>query len=126
MSSYVLILKLDRASLIKVGALGTFKFPEGNYAYAGSGNLSRIKRHLRREKRLRWHIDYLLQRAQPVEVWIGDLEEYLLVEMLEGKLTPFIKGFGSSDTGKYSHLFIGKPEREFLASIGYKRINSVL
>lgn len=126
MSSYVLILKLDNACFIKVGCLGKFNFPEEYYTYAGSGNISRIKRHLRREKRLHWHIDYLLQQAQIVEVWIGELEECLLVEMLEGKLTPFIKGFGSSDTRKYSHLFIGKPTREFLVSSGYRRVNLII
>jgi Uri superfamily endonuclease len=48
---------------LRVGALGEFDFPAGQYLYTGSArrNLeARIARHLRRDKPLRWHIDYLL------------------------------------------------------------------
>ncbi len=61
--SYQLLIRLDRECEIRVGALGRFRFPEGWYLYTGSArrNLeARLQRHLRREKRLRWHIDYLL------------------------------------------------------------------
>jgi len=121
LSSYILILNLPENSTIKIGALGTFKFPEGQYTYVGSGSLSRIRRHFIREKRLHWHIDYLLQKAIPLEAWIGELEEKTLVKILERKLKPSVKGFGSSDTGNYSHLFSGKPDREFLHHLGYRK-----
>ncbi|HEX6972519.1 MAG TPA: GIY-YIG nuclease family protein [Limnochordia bacterium] len=44
-----------------MGALGTFTFPAGLYAYVGSAQRhreARLARHLRRDKRLKWHIDY--------------------------------------------------------------------
>lgn len=62
---YRLTIRLSRAALITVGALGRFRFPAGIYLYCGSAqrNLpSRVARHLRKgaDKPLRWHIDYLL------------------------------------------------------------------
>ena len=63
---YQLVVRLGRRRTIVVGRLGRFEFPAGYYVYTGSakrGLESRIARHLRRRKRMRWHIDYLLQYA---------------------------------------------------------------
>lgn len=73
--TYALVLALDRPRRIVIGRLGVFDFPAGWYVYAGSalgpgGLAARVARHLRREKRLHWHIDYLLRHARVVEVWI--------------------------------------------------------
>ena len=60
---YVLIIKLHANIRISIGALGELAFPAGLYAYVGSAQNSlekRATRHLRKEKRLFWHIDYLL------------------------------------------------------------------
>jgi len=64
---YTLILFLSKETRLKVGKLGTQRFPRGYYAYTGSalgvGSSSlkhRILRHLRRKKRKFWHIDFLL------------------------------------------------------------------
>ena len=68
---YQLVIQLGRRQVIDVGHLGRFAFPSGYYVYTGSAKLgleSRIARHLRKEKRLRWHIDYLLGQASIVEV----------------------------------------------------------
>lgn len=68
---YQLCLRLPRATRIKVGKLGTFLFPAGIYVYTGSalnGLEQRLARHQRREKKLHWHIDYLLRHAQIVRV----------------------------------------------------------
>ena len=75
--TYILVISLERESTIAVGKLGQFTFPPGFYLYAGSahgGLVQRVSRHLRRQKRLRWHIDYLLEQAEVVEVWyrLGD------------------------------------------------------
>ncbi len=122
MSSYVLIIRLSFPVELKIGALGEFDFPSAYYTYAGAGGLSRIKRHFRKEKKLHWHIDYLTEAAKPVEAWLGSLPEIELVKTLEKILDPFIRGFGSSDTRKFSHLFLGKPLPNFLLSEGYRRI----
>jgi len=64
---YTLILFLSKETRLKVGKLGTQRFPRGYYTYTGSalgvGSSSlthRILRHLRRKKRKFWHVDFLL------------------------------------------------------------------
>jgi len=64
---YTLILFLSKEIRLKVGKLGTQRFPRGYYTYTGSalgvGSSSlkhRILRHLRGKKRKFWHIDFLL------------------------------------------------------------------
>jgi Domain of unknown function DUF123 len=99
------------------------ELPAGNHAYqtgksrdwsvgniqfsAARRNLeARISRHLRREKRLRWHIDYLL--AAPEAVVTG-VERFAQAECeLNSNTTGevVVAGFGASDcrAGCGSHL----------------------
>ena len=59
---YLVLLEAAAPVEVTVGKLGTFDFPAGRYVYVGSarrGLRARAGRHLRREKPLRWHIDYL-------------------------------------------------------------------
>jgi len=68
---YHLILRLPRPTVLRVGRLGRFTFPAGYYAYTGSamkGLEPRLARHGRTRKTLRWHVDYLLARAELVDV----------------------------------------------------------
>ncbi len=68
---YHLIIKLPWKRRIRVGKLGSFLFPKGFYVYTGSAQVGlekRIARHLSVEKRLHWHIDYLLQFGEVVHV----------------------------------------------------------
>jgi Uri superfamily endonuclease len=72
--SYLLIARLETAAEIAVGRLGTFVFAAGWYAYAGSalgpgGLRARLERHRRADKRLHWHIDYLLQESVVEAGW---------------------------------------------------------
>lgn len=63
---YVLAMQLQRPARLTVGHLGVFDFPRGYYLYVGSalgGFAGRINRHLKRKKKMRWHIDYLLEKA---------------------------------------------------------------
>ena len=64
---YTLILFLSKEIRLKVGKLGTQRFPRGYYTYTGSalgiGSSSlkyRVLRHLRTKKQKFWHIDFLL------------------------------------------------------------------
>jgi Uri superfamily endonuclease len=62
-TTYQLLIDVMTPLRIPVGALGICDFPAGRYVYTGSARRNfeaRIARHLRREKALRWHIDYLL------------------------------------------------------------------
>jgi Uri superfamily endonuclease len=111
---YVLIIEIDKAVGIKVGALGKLTFTKGLYAYVGSAqnNLElRVKRHQSKRKRLFWHIDYLLNN--PAAKIVNALykqsdktEECKIANLLRPKAEP-IPGFGSSDCKCKSHLFHG-------------------
>jgi len=62
---YHLALRLPAPVTTRIGALGTMTLPAGWYVYTGSGGLSlerRVARHFRKDKPLRWHIDYLTTR----------------------------------------------------------------
>jgi len=109
---YVLIIRINQAIQLKIGALGELAFAEGLYAYVGSAqnNLElRVARHRRKEKRLFWHIDYLLnnEAAEVMTVYYKPgrkTEECKIASLLEANAQP-IAGFGCSDCNCNSHLF---------------------
>ncbi len=110
--TYVLIVSLDRDCLISVGKLGPIRFRSGIYAYSGSamaGYRSRVGRHFSHDKKLRWHIDYLLEEAEPIGAFLvqgGHDIECVLSRILSSLVgsEPVI-GFGSSDCSCHSHLY---------------------
>jgi Uri superfamily endonuclease len=112
---YVLIIRINQAIQLKIGALGELAFAEGLYAYVGSAqnNLElRVARHRRKEKRLFWHIDYLLnnEAAEVMTVYYKPgrkTEECKIASLLEANAQP-IAGFGCSDCNCNSHLFWAK------------------
>lgn len=92
-----------------MGRLGTFDFPAGRYVYTGSAKRyfqARIHRHLRQEKTLRWHIDYLLTApgVTVTSVQSSSADECGLNQSTGG--TVVVPGFGASDCrrGCGSHL----------------------
>jgi Uri superfamily endonuclease len=109
---YVLIIQINQAIQPKIGALGELAFTEGLYAYVGSAqnNLElRVARHRRKEKRLFWHIDYLLnnEAAKVISVYHKPgckTEECRIASLLEANAQP-IAGFGCSDCSCSSHIF---------------------
>ena len=69
----------------------------------------RVERHLKRYKRMFWHIDYLLKSpyVKVLEVFVKhapQAEECRIAEELKGGGIP-VQGFGSSDCKCCSHLF---------------------
>ena len=63
-ATYVLSIKVTINIEKTVGRLGKMLFEKGDYVYIGSAKgclRSRLKRHLRKEKKTYWHIDYLLE-----------------------------------------------------------------
>lgn len=107
--SYQLLLRIDADIEVTVGKLGRFRFPAGRYVYTGSAkrNLeARIARHLRADKPLRWHIDYLTTHPA---VRVLDVERAAIAECRWQQQTPgriVAAGFGASDcrAGCGSHL----------------------
>jgi Uri superfamily endonuclease len=109
---YVLIIRVDKDTGVNVGALGKLTFEKGLYAYVGSAqnNLEqRIKRHLRKEKRRFWHVDYLLDNGTTKVVKVfhkqADKTEECAIAKVFGERGETINGFGCSDCGCKSHLF---------------------
>ena len=115
--AYLLILKNDRTRKIKVGKLGIFKFRKGYYVYVGSAMNSlekRIERHLRKSKKLKWHIDYLTTKMKIIGIIKIPSEKKIeceIAKFVSKFAKPFIKKFGASDCKCFSHLFKIKKEK---------------
>jgi sugar fermentation stimulation protein A len=110
---------LNSDKRISVGKLGELSFKKGYYGYVGSAlnNLSkRIERHKRKEKKIRWHIDYLLNHAKVVGVeTVETLKkiECSVNDKVSRVSSEIISSFGSSDCKCKGHLhYFGhsKPE----------------
>lgn len=123
--TYVLEIKLDKRTALSVGKLSKapIEFRLGYYYYCGSalgknGLYNRVRRHFSKEKKIRWHIDYLLEKGKITDV-IFDAEPVrkeclYAMKFLESGLSP-VPDFGSSDCTCISHLFFD--------SIGLRKIN---
>lgn len=107
--TYQLIISIEHRIETTIGRLGRYALPAGRYVYTGSAkkNLeARIARHLRQEKSLRWHIDWLLATdgVKVVEVRRFCETECLCNQAVGGVIV--VPGFGASDcrNGCGSHL----------------------
>ena len=110
--SYVLFIHLDLDKKIQIGKLGSIQFKKGWYVYVGSALNSlkpRIKRHLRKHKKIHWHIDYLLEEASILDIYFKEGLEKIecdIASIFSHEVTE-ISSFGSSDCTCKSHLFYG-------------------
>ncbi len=112
-------MKLTKDSVITIGALGEKLFRKGYYIYTGSSmkNLKqRVERHKRKQKKMHWHIDYLLQNnnLEIIEIKVfpsfrrEECERNLILQSMPESEIP-VNGFGSSDCSKCtSHLIYFK------------------
>jgi Uri superfamily endonuclease len=112
---YGLQIEVPMGLRLRVGSLSELSFRPGAYCYVGSaqtGLEKRIARHLQKEKKRFWHIDYLLAQApvQVVQVYYkeaGKATECRVAQRLSGVFQA-VKGFGASDCTCLSHLlYIG-------------------
>jgi Uri superfamily endonuclease len=109
--SYILLMELKEDKIISIGKLGNINFKKGFYAYIGSalnGFDQRINRHLKKDKKNYWHIDYLTGYADIVDVFYKEnitKEECNIVKSFS-KINA-VNGFGCSDCNCKSHLFNG-------------------
>jgi Uri superfamily endonuclease len=127
---YSLIISLKRKKTVRVGKLGVALFPKGTYVYTGSamgGLAARLKRHLTRKKKIRWHIDHLLKlpeaRVDKVIVYQPtpnqECRQNQRIAALFGA-TIVLKRFGASDckSGCASHLFLFAEDSESQLAAG--------
>ncbi|MGC9044588.1 MAG: GIY-YIG nuclease family protein [Myxococcota bacterium] len=109
---YVLVIDVRRDLRLRVGALGFMYFKRGVYAYVGSAQRDlrgRLRRHLSGEKKIFWHIDYLLNSkdVEVIEVFYREAkksEGCRIAKSLIKTESP-ISGFGCSGCNCQSHLF---------------------
>jgi len=117
--TYLLFISNTQSEKVKVGSLGTLFFPEGRYLYVGSalgpgGLEQRILRHIKREKKVFWHIDYLLtlESFEVKAVYVVESEEHLecsfsqfLTRVFSSQGLVVFPRFGSSDCHCQGHFF---------------------
>ncbi len=113
---YLLIIEIQKPLTIVIGNT-RYKLEPGYYIYVGSawgpgGLRSRIARHIRKDKKIHWHIDRITSTPFTAVKTICLLPgappyyESRIAGILSAKLD-FIPGFGSTDRrGDTSHLFI--------------------
>jgi Uri superfamily endonuclease len=113
--TYVLWLPVGESVSVEVGKLGTITLPRGIYAYVGSahgpgGLRARLRRHLRPDKPIHWHIDAVTALVPVQAIWFELSPERLecrwarALAALPGVMAPY-SGFGSSDCRCRSHFF---------------------
>ncbi|MBN2227828.1 MAG: GIY-YIG nuclease family protein [candidate division Zixibacteria bacterium] len=115
---YQLLLRLDNPVGITIGALGKLSFTDGYYFYTGRAKRylrQRIERHRRTDKIKRWHIDYLRERAELIQVFYfpDRFDECIInkhrAQTLRG--AKIIRKFGSSDCRCQGHLIYAGREK---------------
>ena len=119
---YCLVINLDNTSEIKIGKLGKVNFKKGYYVYVGSAMNSltaRIRRHLSEEKKLRWHIDYLLKESEITDVIYSVSDEKVECELSQclSQKAASVKDFGCSDCKCESHLYYFKNRNEAIECV---------
>lgn len=123
----------EKSEKLDIGHLHNMhKYRKGYYVYIGSAMNSlvpRLNRHLSDEKKMHWHIDYLLKSP---DCHIRDILFNISEERIECALAESISkdgeeipGFGCSDCSCSSHLIYFKRKRDALASTrnAYEKID---
>ncbi len=109
--TYLLLVKMGSEKTLTAGRLNPARFKQGYYVYVGSAMSSlskRVARHIRKRKRKRWHIDYLVNEADAVTAIPIISSVYLeceLADRLQEIAARPVQGFGSSDCSCRAHLF---------------------
>ena len=109
---YALFLRVPTKRTIRIGELGTREFASGVYVYVGSARNSlagRVSRHLRRAKKMHWHIDYLLDGVIVRPLGVAWKPTTLRIECsvsrsVSSSASASVEGFGCSDCDCASHL----------------------
>ncbi len=121
---YCLIIRVTKKTKLKIGKLGEIEFKRGNYIYVGSAMNSlesRLNRHLRDDKKLHWHVDYLLknQNCRIVEIIFNESDKKVECELSHfiERHAPSIKNFGCTDCKCESHLYYFKNKKSAIECV---------
>ncbi len=120
--SYFLVIRLAGDRNVRTKAR-EFPLRAGYYVYVGSAMNSlekRVARHFSKEKKLHWHIDYLLREAELLRAYLIPSEERL-EERLSLEVSRFgepVEGFGAGDVKVSTNLYrFGKEPDAVLVGI---------
>lgn len=119
--TYVLVMENDACKKIRIGKRGHLQLNPGYYLYVGSafgpgGILARTAHHQKVQDSPRWHIDYLRQYADLLEIWYSfdpQKREHEWAGLLKLEMVVPMPGFGSSDCQCTSHLFFSPAKPVF-------------
>lgn len=112
--SYCIIFNLKKEVKIRVKSGKEFNLPNGNYVYVGSafnsgGIRSRVIRHLKKQKKAHWHLDFITTNDSfsPTKILIFPNQRIeCSIASTISKVGKPVLGFGCSDCKCESHLFI--------------------
>ncbi len=134
--SYFLVIRLEGDKMVRTKGR-EFHLKKGHYVYVGSAMNSlerRVARHFSKEKKLHWHIDYLLKEAELLRAYLIPSEERL-EERLSLEVARYgepVEGFGAGDVKISTNLyrFEGEPDEvlvRILDRLGleWKRVKSL-
>ena len=112
--TYALLLRADTDRTIEVGALGDMPVVPGTYVYIGSafgpgGLQARVRRHVRGDGSLHWHVDYLRAVTTLSAVWYTHSQDrwectWASALRRHPESTLPLEGFGASDCDCSTHL----------------------
>ena len=130
---YCLIVSMKKSEKLSIGNLYQgHKFKKGWYVYIGSAMnslVARINRHLSDDKKMHWHIDYLLnnENTEIRDVLFNVSDKKIECELanLIAEDGEEIPKFGCSDCNCKSHLIYFKRKRDATDSVksGYDELN---
>ena len=117
---YALVLEIKEEINLNIGKNKNYNFLPGYYIYIGSalGEFSnsienRLKRHFSNDKKIFWHIDYLLASplVKPIKAYYAETNQKkeckLAAQLSNFKKSNIFSNFGNSDcqSGCKTHLF---------------------
>jgi Uri superfamily endonuclease len=131
------MISLESSAYIRIGKIGTHPFKKSIYIYVGSATgigptslEGRIKRHIKKNKRRYWHIDYFLNNDKAlIKYAIFSKADAILECSMAEAIEKYLeikhpaKGFGSSDCDCFAHIFRVKRESEIYILNRLKKIH---
>ncbi len=125
---YILLIFISDKIKIEIGSLGKVDFDKGYYAYVGSAQnnlLKRVERHKSKDKKKRWHVDYLLlnNNSNISKIFYKEAgkEEECMASGILMKKYSYVAKFGCSDCRCKSHLF-RLNRKEDIDILGFKEL----
>lgn len=115
--AYVLLIALPSPVPIHLPGKKPVTLPMGCYLYCGSargpgGMQARLRRHMRPDKTIRWHVDHLTTAGAVLGAWtVEGGDECILAAALARHLSIPIPGFGASDCPTCASHLLALPRK---------------